>query len=201
MRFIGFAIIGLLALVLIWAFTGINKIPTQEEGAKATWAQVLNQYQRRADLVPNLVATVKGAADFEKSTLEAVVAARAKVGTMQMPADLLTNPDAMRAFEANQGALTSALSRLMVVAEKYPDLKATAGFQTLQSQLEGTENRITVARKDYIDAVRIYNTELKTFPGVLWKTFLYSDREPMQQLQVEPAKQDVPTVDFGTSGN
>ena len=129
------------------------------------------------------------------------MAARAKVGTMQMPADLLTNPDAMRAFEANQGALTSALSRLMVVAEKYPDLKATAGFQTLQSQLEGTENRITVARKDYIDAVRIYNTELKTFPGVLWKTFLYSDREPMQQLQVEPAKQDVPTVDFGTSGN
>ena len=201
MRFIGFAILGLLALVLIWAFTGINKIPSQEEVAKATWAQVLNQYQRRADLVPNLVATVKGAADFEKSTLEAVVQARAKVGTMQLPADLLTNPEAMRAFESNQGALTSALSRLMVVVEKYPDLKATDGFQTLQSQLEGTENRIAVARRDYIDAVRIYNTELKTFPGVLWKTFLYSDREPMQQLQVEPAKQEVPTVDFGTSGN
>ncbi|MBK8157677.1 MAG: LemA family protein [Rhodospirillaceae bacterium] len=201
MRFAGFAILGLLALLLIWAFTGINKIPSQEEVAKATWAQVLNQYQRRADLVPNLVATVKGAADFEKSTLEAVVQARAKVGTMQLPTDLLTNPDAMRAFETNQGALTSALSRLMVVAEKYPDLKATAGFQTLQSQLEGTENRIAVARKDYIDAVRIYNTELKTFPGVLWKSFLYSDREPMQQLQVEPAKQEVPTVDFGTSGN
>jgi len=201
MRFIGFAILGLLALVLIWAFTGINKIPSQEEVAKATWAQVLNQYQRRADLVPNLVATVKGAADFEKSTLEAVVQARAKVGTMQLPADLLTNPEAMRAFESNQGALTSALSRLMVVVEKYPDLKATEGFQTLQSQLEGTENRIAVARKDYIDAVRIYNTELKTFPGVLWKTFLYSDREPMQQLQVEPAKQEVPTVDFGASGN
>jgi LemA protein len=201
MRFIGFAILGLLALLLIWAFTGINKIPSQEEVAKATWAQVLNQYQRRADLVPNLVATVKGAADFEKSTLEAVVQARAKVGTMQLPADLLTNPEAMRAFESNQGALTSALSRLMVVVEKYPDLKATEGFQTLQSQLEGTENRIAVARKDYIDAVRIYNTELKTFPGVLWKTFLYSDREPMQQLQVEPAKQEVPTVDFGASGN
>jgi len=129
------------------------------------------------------------------------VQARAKVGSMQLPADLLTNPDAMRAFEANQGALTSALSRLMVVAEQYPNLKATEGFQTLQAQLEGTENRIAVARKDYIDAVRIYNTELKTFPGVIWKSVLYADREPMQQLQVEPAKQEVPTVDFGTTGS
>lgn len=201
MRIVGLVILGLLVAVLAWGFSGINAIPTKEEGAKAAWAQVLNQYQRRAELVPNLVATVKGAADFEKSTLEAVVQARAKVGTMQLPSDVLTNPDAMRAFEANQGALTSALSRLMVVVEKYPDLKATEGFQTLQSQLEGTENRIAVARKDYIDAVRIYNTELKTFPGVLWKSFLYADREPMQQLQVEPAKQEVPTVDFGTSGN
>lgn len=201
MRIVGLVILGLLVAVLAWGFSGINAIPTKEESAKAAWAQVLNQYQRRAELVPNLVATVKGAADFEKSTLEAVVLARAKVGTMQLPSDVLTNPDAMRAFEANQGALTSALSRLMVVVEKYPDLKATEGFQTLQSQLEGTENRIAVARKDYIDAVRIYNTELKTFPGVLWKSFLYADREPMQQLQVEPAKQEVPTVDFGTSGN
>ena len=201
MRFVGLAILGLVAVFLIWAFSSINNIPTQEEGAHAAWAQVLNQYQRRADLVPNLVATVKGAADFEKSTLEAVVQARAKVGSMQLPADLLTNPDAMRAFEANQGALTSALSRLMVVAEQYPNLKATEGFQTLQAQLEGTENRIAVARKDYIDAVRVYNTELKTFPGVIWKSFLYADREPMQQLQVEPAKQEVPTVDFGTTGS
>uniref|UniRef100_UPI0035AE5D49 LemA family protein n=1 Tax=Dongia sp. TaxID=1977262 RepID=UPI0035AE5D49 len=145
--------------------------------------------------------TVKGSADFEKSTLEAVVEARAKVGTMQLPSDLLTNPEAMRAFEANQGALTSALSRLMVVAEQYPNLKATEGFKTLQAQLEGTENRIAVARRDYIETVRHYNTELKTFPGVVWKSLLYADREPMQQLQVDPAKQEVPTVDFGTSGN
>lgn len=201
MRIAGLVILGLIVALLVWGFSGINAIPTKEESARASWAQVLNQYQRRADLIPNLVATVKGAADFEKSTLEAVVQARAKVGTMQLPADVLTNPEAMRAFEANQGALTSALSRLMVVAEQYPNLKATEGFQTLQAQLEGTENRIAVARKDYIDTVRIYNTELKTFPGVLWKTFLYADREPMQQLQVDPAKQEVPTVDFGTTGS
>jgi len=201
MRIVGLTILGLVVGLLIWGFSTINSIPAQEESAHASWAQVLNQYQRRAELVPNLVATVKGAADFEKSTLEAVVQARAKVGTMQLPADLLTNPDAMRAFEANQGALTSALSRLMVVAEQYPNLKATEGFNTLQAQLEGTENRIAVARKDYIDAVRIYNTELKTFPGVVWKSLLYADREPMQQLQVDPAKQEVPTVDFGTTSN
>jgi LemA protein len=201
MRIAALAILGLVVALLVWGFAGINAIPSKEENARAAWAQVLNQYQRRAELVPNLVATVKGAANFEKSTLEAVVQARAKVGTMQLPSDVVTNPDAMRAFEANQGALTSALSRLMVVAEQYPDLKATQNFQTLQAQLEGTENRIAVARKDYIDAVRIYNTELKTFPGVLWKSFLYADREPMQQLQVEPEKQEVPKVDFGTTAN
>ena len=202
MRAIGIVILALVGAFLVWMLSGINAIPAKEEGAHAAWAQVLNQYQRRSELVPNLVATVKGAADFEKSTLEAVVQARAKVGSMQLPADLLTNPEAMRAFEANQGALTSALSRLMVVAEQYPNLKATENFQTLQAQLEGTENRIAVARMDYIEAVRSYNTELKTFPGVVWKSVLYADRAPMQQLQVEPAKQEVPTVDFGTtSGN
>lgn len=201
MRIAGLVILGLIVAVIAWAATGINAIPTKEESAAAAWAQVLNQYQRRAELVPNLVATVKGAADFEKSTLEAVVQARAKVGTMQLPADLLTNPEAMRAFDANQGALTSALSRLLVVAEQYPNLKATENFQTLQAQLEGTENRIAVARKDFIDAVRIYNTELKTFPGVLWKSLLYPDRQAMQQLQVEPAQQQVPSVDFGTTNN
>lgn len=201
MRIVGFTILGLIAVFLVWGFSGINSIPAQEENAQATWAQVLNQYQRRAELVPNLVATVKGTADFEKSTLEAVVNARAKVGSFQMPPDLLTNPDAMRAFEANQGTLNSALSRLMIVSEQYPSLRATESFQTLQAQLEGTENRITVARRDYIDAVRIYNTELKTFPGVVWKSLLYPDRQPMQQLQVDPAKQEVPTVDFGTTSN
>ncbi|MBL8709891.1 MAG: LemA family protein [Rhodospirillaceae bacterium] len=201
MRVVGLVILGLLVLVAVWAGAGINAIPTKEEGASAAWAQVLNQYQRRADLVPNLVATVKGAADFEKSTLEAVVQARAKVGTMQIPGDVLTNPEAMRAFEANQGSLTSALSRLMVVVEQYPQLRATESFQTLQAQLEGTENRIAVARRDFIEAVRDYNTELKTFPGLIWKALLYPDRQPMQQLEVEPAKMDVPSVDFGTTGN
>lgn len=201
MRVVGLVILALVVLVAVWAGTGINAIPAKEEGASAAWAQVLNQYQRRADLVPNLVATVKGAADFEKSTLEAVVQARAKVGTMQVPADVLTNPEAMRAFEANQGSLTSALSRLMVVVEQYPQLRATEGFQTLQAQLEGTENRIAVARRDFIEAVRDYNTELKTFPGLIWKALLYPDREPMQQLEVEPAKMEVPSVDFGTTGN
>ncbi|WP_374376244.1 LemA family protein [Dongia sp.] len=201
MRIAGLVILGLLVAVIAWAATGINAIPTKEESASAAWAQVLNQYQRRAELVPNLVATVKGAADFEKSTLESVVQARAKVGTMQLPADILTNPDAMRAFESNQGALTSALSRLMVIAEQYPQLQATENFRTLQDQLEGTENRIAVARRDFIEAVRMYNTELKTFPGVLWKRFLYPDREPMQQLEIEPEKMEVPKVDFGTTGN
>ncbi len=198
MRAVGLLIVGLILLAVVWALSSVNAIPTKEESARAAWAQVLNQYQRRADLVPNLVATVKGVADFEKSTLEAVVQARSKVGSLQMSGDILTNPDAMRAFEANQAVLSSALSRLMVVAEQYPTLKATSSFQSLQAQLEGTENRIAVARKDYIDAVRVFNTELKTFPGVLWKGVLYADRAPMQQLQVEPAKQEVPVVDFGT---
>jgi LemA protein len=201
MRYVGIGILALIVIVAVWAFGSVNNIPKYEESAHAAWAQVQNQYQRRADLVPNLVQTVKGAADFEKSTLQAVVEARAKVGTTQLPPDILTNPQAMQQFEANQGALTSALSRLMVVVEKYPDLKATQSFQTLQAQLEGTENRIAVARKDFIDAVRVYNTELKIFPGVIWKNLLYSDRAPMQQLQVEPQKTEVPQVDFGTGNS
>jgi LemA protein len=201
MRYVGIGILALIIIVAVWAFGSINNIPKDEESAHAAWAQVQNQYQRRADLVPNLVQTVKGEADFEKSTLQAVVDARSKVGTTQLPPDILTNPQAMQQFEANQGALTSALSRLMVVVEKYPDLKATQGFQTLQAQLEGTENRIAVARRDFIDAVRVYNTDLKTFPGVIWKGLLYGDREPMQQLQVEPQKTEVPQVDFGTGNS
>jgi LemA protein len=201
MRYVGFGVLALIALVVIWALTSVNAIPKEEENATAAWAQVLNQYQRRADLVPNLVATVKGAAQFEQDTLTAVTEARARVGTMQLSPDILTNPEKMNEFESNQGALTSALSRLMVVVEKYPDLKATQNFSDLQAQLEGTENRIAVARMDFINAVRVYNTALKTFPGVIWHSILYADREPMQQLQVEPAKLDVPKVDFGTSGN
>lgn len=174
-----------LALALALGGCGVNNIPTYEEQAKAAWAQVLNQYQRRADLIPSLVETVKGAADFERSTLEAVVNARSKVAQTQLPADILTNPEAMQQFQQNQGALTSALARLMVVVEQYPDLKATQNFQTLQAQLEGTENRIAVARMDFINAVRAYNTELKTIPGRWWASWFYPEAKEMAQFQVE----------------
>jgi LemA protein len=193
----------MLAATMLLSLTacGVNNIPTYEEQAKAAWANVLNQYQRRADLVPNLVATVKGAADFEKSTLEAVVSARAKVGTMQLPTDILTNPQAMQQFQANQAGLTSALSRLMVVSEQYPNLKANENFQSLQAQLEGTENRIAVARRDFIEAVRVYNTELRTIPGRWWKSMFYPDAKEMAQFQAEETALTVPKVDFGTGGN
>ena len=186
----------LFCVVLPLAGCGINNIPSYSESAKAAWAQVLNQYQRRADLVPNLVATVKGAANFESKTLEAVVEARAKVGQMQLPPDILTNPQAFQTFQQNQGALTSALSRLMVVVEQYPELKANANFQTLQAQLEGTENRIAVARRDYIQAVQKYNTELVTFPGRIWAMLLYSSYKEMAQFTADEKAMTAPTVNF-----
>lgn len=188
------------ALMLLLAFMlsgcGVNNIPTFEEQAKAAWSQVQNQYQRRADLIPNLVETVKGAASFEKETLQAVIEARSKVAQTTLPPDVLTNPEAFKAFEKNQAALTSALSRLMVVVERYPDLKANQNFLALQSQLEGTENRISVARRDYIEAVRVYNTELKTFPGRLWAMTLYAGHEPMQTFAANEGAQTPPTVKF-----
>ena len=189
----------LVAMAAMLSACGINAIPSYEEQAKAAWAQVLNQYQRRADLIPNLVETVKAAANFEKSTLEAVVNARAKVAQTQLPPDILTNPGAMQQFQQNQGALTSALSRLMVVVEQYPDLKANANYQTLQAQLEGTENRIAVARKDFIGAVQQYNTELKTIPGRWWAAWFYPDAKEMAQFQVDETVTQVPKVDFGTN--
>ena len=193
----GLATLALVALVLpLLASCGVNAIPTYQQQAKAAWAEVLNQYQRRTDLIPNLVSTVKGAANFETKTLQAVVEARAKVGQMQLPPDLLTNPQAMQAFEQNQAALTSALSRLLVVSEQYPELKANANFQTLQAQLEGTENRIAVARRDYIIAVQQYNTELTTFPGRFWAWLLYSSAKEMAQFTVDEKATTVPAVNF-----
>ncbi|MBL8668778.1 MAG: LemA family protein [Rhodospirillales bacterium] len=186
----------LLLFLLTLTGCGVNNIPTFEEQAKAAWAQVQNQYQRRADLIPNLVETVKGAANFERETLQAVIEARSKVAQTTLPPDVLTNPDAFKAFEANQGALTSALSRLMVVVERYPDLKANQNFLALQSQLEGTENRISVARRDYIEAVRVYNTELRTFPGRLWAMTLYSGHQPMQSFSAAEGAQTPPAVKF-----
>jgi LemA protein len=189
---------GVLAVVLatFLAGCGVNNIPTYEEQAKAAWSQVQNQYQRRADLIPNLVETVKGAANFERETLQAVIEARSKVAQTAVPPNVLTDPEAFKTYEQNQAALSSALSRLLVVVERYPDLKANQNYLSLQSQLEGTENRIAVARRDYIEAVRKYNTELRTFPGRLWAMTLYSGSQPMQNFTVAEDVSKPPTVKF-----
>ena len=167
----------LAAMLSLLAGCGINHSPTLDEPVKATWSQVENQYQRRADLVPNLVETVKGYAAQERETLTAVVEARAKVGSMQVDQSVIDDPQKLQQFEQAQAQLGSALQRLLVVVERYPDLKSNQNFLALQSQLEGTENRIAVARRDYIQAVERYNTEIRTFPGRIWHGILYSDLE------------------------
>ena len=186
------ALLGLLTL----SGCGINNIPTYDEAAKAAWSQVENQYQRRADLVPNLVETVKGFAKQEKDVLVQVVEARSKVAQMQVPKDIVNNPQAFKQFQQNQDALSSALSRLLVVVEKYPDLKSNQNFLALQSQLEGTENRISVARRDYIEAVKNYNTELRTIPGRWWAALLYSDAKVKENFTAPPETQKTPQVKF-----
>jgi len=187
-------------LALLGLFTlsgcGINNIPTYDEAAKAAWSQVENQYQRRADLIPNLVETVKGYAKQEKDVLVQVVEARSKVAQMQVPKDIINNPQAFKQFQQNQDALSSALSRLLVVVEKYPDLKSNQNFLALQSQLEGTENRISVARRDYIEAVKNYNTELRTIPGRWWAALLYSDAKVKENFTAPPETQKTPQVKF-----
>lgn len=186
----------LLALPL-FSGCGINNIPTYDETVKAKWGDVQNQYQRRADLVPNLVATVKGYAAHESQTLTAVTEARAKVGSIQVDSKMLDDPQRLKQFEEAQQQLRGALQRLMVVAEQYPDLKANQNFLALQSQLEGTENRIAVARRDYVAAVQQYNTEIRTFPGNLWHKFLYSDLPIRESFQATNENADkAPTVNF-----
>ena len=175
---------------------GVNNIPTQEETAKAKWSQVLNQYQRRADLIPNLVETVKGYAKQEAQVLEAVVNARARATSVQLPADVLNNPEAFKKFQEAQSQLSGALGRLLVVTEAYPELKSNQNFLALQSQLEGTENRIAVARRDYIEAVRQYNTELRTFPGIIWASTLYKNNKPMETFTVAEDVKTPPQVKF-----
>jgi LemA protein len=177
---------------------GFNTIPTAEEQAKAAWSEVLNQYQRRADLIPNLVETVKGYAAHEREVLEAVVEARAKATQTTLSPEALEDPEAFKAFQEGQAGLTGALSRLLAVVENYPDLKANQNFLALQAQLEGTENRIAVARRDYIEAVRVYNTSLRTFPSLLWANFWFTDNEPFQNFTVAEDKIEVPNVNFGT---
>jgi LemA protein len=184
---------------LLLSGCGVNNIPSYDEEVKAAWSQVLNQYQRRADLIPNLVEVVRGYAAHERETLTAVVEARARATqtTVTLPPDILTNPEAFRLFQENQQALSSALSRLMLVVERYPDLKANQNFQSLQAQIEGTENRVAVARRDYIQSVQKYNTEIRTFPGVIWATLLYRDAKPKENFTAQPGAEQAPRVDFG----
>ena len=176
---------------------GFNTIPTNEEKAKATWSQVLNQYQRRADLIPNLVETVKAYAAHERETLEAVVDARSKATQVQLSVNDLANPEAFKAFQEGQAGLSGALSRLLAVVENYPDLKANQNFLALQAQLEGTENRIAVARRDYIEAVRVYNTSLKTLPTMIWANLWFTDNQPFQNFSISDENMETPKVDFG----
>jgi LemA protein len=185
----------LLASVLL-AGCGINTIPTLQERAKAAWSDVLNQYQRRADLIPNLIETVKGYAAQESKVLTEVTEARAKATQVQIPPDILTNPEAFKKFQEAQGALTGALSKLVAITEKYPDLKSNQNFLALQSQLEDTENRIATARRDYIATVKDYNTELRTIPGRWWRVILYRDAEPMQNFTVSEETTKVPPIKF-----
>ncbi|MDD5304571.1 MAG: LemA family protein [Elusimicrobia bacterium] len=197
MKIIG-AVLGAAALavlvVALWAVGAYNGIVGRNEGVKTAWAQVENQYQRRADLVPNLVEVVKGSAKFEKDTLTAVVEARAKVGQVTLGKGVLEDPAAFKKFEEAQGGLSSALSRLMVVVEKYPELKSTQGFRDLQVQLEGTENRVAVARMDFNNAAQDYNTAIKRFPGALVAGFGGFKERPYFAAAPEAAK--APAVKF-----
>jgi len=185
-----------LAFGFLLAGCGVNNLPTYEEQAKAKWADVNNQYQRRADLIPNLVETVRGYAKQERETLEAVVNARAKATSIQVTPDIVNDPEKFKQFQEAQSQLSGALGRLIAISENYPDLKSNQNFLALQSQLEGTENRIAIARRDYIESVRVYNTEMRTFPGVLWASTLYRSHKPMETFTVAEETQRVPNVKF-----
>jgi LemA protein len=175
---------------------GYNTIPTAEEQAKAKWADVQNNYQRRSDLIPNLVATVQGFAKQEREVLTAVVEARAKATQVKIDVSQLSDPAKLKQFQDVQSQLSGALGRLLAVSENYPDLKSNQNFLALQSQLEGTENRIAVARRDYIEAVRAYNTELKTFPSILWAATVFRSNKPMAEFAANDNAQTPPQVKF-----
>lgn len=183
-------------LALSLAGCGLNSVPTAEENAKARWADVQNEYQRRADLVPNLVATVKGYAAQEKEVLTQVTEARAKATSIQVSADDLDDPAKLRQFNDAQGGLSQALGRLLMVTENYPDLKSNQNFLALQSQLEGTENRISISRRDYNEAVRAYNVRIRTFPDAIGAKLFYGAK-PMTTFEATtPNAQTAPTVSF-----
>ena len=190
----------ILAFPLLLAGCGYNDFQRLDEASKSAWSEVLNQYQRRADLVPNIVATVKGEANFEQETLTRVIEARAKATSVQVTPETLNDPQAMQRFQQAQGELSSALSRLLVVSERYPDLKANQSFRELRVQLEGTENRITVARNRYIQAVQQYNVLARSFPTNLTAMVFHYQPKPNFTVQNEAQISAPPTVDFGRPG-
>lgn len=187
----------LLSVTLGLTGCGYNQFQSLDEDSKASWSEVLNQYQRRADLVPNLVATVKGYAEHEEKVLTEVADARSKVGSMQVTADVLNDPEAFAKFQAAQSQLTGALSRLMAVSENYPNLKADQGFRDLQAQLEGTENRVTVARNRYIASVKDYNVAIRSFPNNLTAMMFGYKTKPSFTVENEKEISSAPKVEFG----
>ena len=195
-RWAGMLLAAVLAATLL-SGCGYNQFQTKDEATKAAWAEVVNQYQRRADLIPNLVNTVKGYATHERETLEAVTRARAAATSFQITPEVLNNPEAFQKFQQVQGELSSALSRLMAVSENYPQLKADASFRDLQSQLEGTENRITVARQRYIAAVQDYNITVRSFPTNLTAMMFGYQAKPSFTVENEKSISTAPTVNFG----
>ena len=192
----GKVLLAAVLLPLVLAGCGVNAIPTKDEAVKAAWGEVQNQYQRRADLVPNLVATVQGYAAQEKTVLTQVTEARAQATHVSIDASTVTDPAAFQKFQQAQDQLSGVLGRLLSITENYPDLKSNQNFLALQSQLEGTENRIEIARRDYNAAVQDYNTELRTFPGVIWATTIYKSQKPAVQFAASAAAQSAPVVNF-----
>jgi LemA protein len=187
-----------LALVSVLTGCGYNTIQQKDEGVKSAWAEVLSQYQRRADLIPNVVATVKGEANFEQTTLQNVIEARARATAIQATPELINNPEAFAKFTQAQGELSGALSRLLVTVENYPNLKANQGFQDLRAQLEGTENRIGIARNRYIKSVEDYNVFIRQLPQNLTAMVFGYKQRPQFAVESEAAISKPPTVDFGT---
>ena len=195
-------ILGLIAvagLALGLSGCGFNTIPTKEENARAKWSEVEVQYKRRADLIPQLVATVKGEAANERGILTDVINARASATKVSVDASTITDPEKFKQFQQSQDGLSSAIGRLMVIQEQYPNLKSNQGFETLMDQLEGTANRISVAQKDYNDAAQDYNTTLRTFPGIIWAKTAYSSEKPMQYFTAPESDSVAPSVDFSTA--
>ena len=176
---------------------GVNTIPTRDEQVKAALGEVQNQYQRRADLIPNLVATVQGYAAQERNVLVEVTQARARATSINVTPEMVRDPAALQRFQQAQDQLSGALSRLLVVSERYPDLKSNQNFLALQSQLEGTENRIAISRRDYNEAVRVFNTEIRTFPGSIWASTVHGWAEPAAPFQASAGAERAPTVNFG----